>query len=178
MFTDETTLLSSLLTDARMREALRSSSQTFITKHALNDSLSAFVLSLDLDQLDKQAECLIQKRFSEVKMLLPRTIAQLGKEAWCRFSEYATRYWPRGHRRHLLDAVQFGNYCFARSQPFDRCEWSCLQFLLGSNRFSLQWFKLDSPWHYALLIQWRYQGICYFRWFSNQAPTHPENHSP
>ena len=110
MFTDETTLLSSLLTDPRMREALRSSSQTFITKHALNDSLSAFVLSLDLDQLDKQAECLIQKRFSEVKMLLPRTIAQLGKEAWCRFSEYATRYRPRGHRRHLLDAVQFGNY--------------------------------------------------------------------
>jgi len=178
MFTDETTLLSSLLTDPRMREALRSSSQTFITKHALNDSLSAFVLSLDLDQLDKQAECLIQKRFSEVKMLLPRTIAQLGKEAWCRFSEHASRYWPRGHRRHLLDAVQFGNYCFARSQPFDRCEWSCLQFLLGSNRFSLQWFKLDSPWHYALLIQWRYQGTCYFRWFSNQAPTHPENHSP
>jgi hypothetical protein len=62
---------------------------------------------LNPDDLDRQARGLVEKRWHEVRRLIPRTVRRLGPEGKQLFEIYADTHWPEGHRRHLLDARMF-----------------------------------------------------------------------
>jgi hypothetical protein len=90
---------------------------------------AAELASLNPDELREQARVLIGKRRNEVRKLLPRTFAQPGMNA--RFDAYASTRWPRGHRRHLEDALGF---CEFLSGDGCRAERHRIEFALSSRR--------------------------------------------
>ena len=77
-----------------------------------SEDFEAFV-ALSPDQLDRQANTLLNKRWHEVRRLVPLTIDSLGREAVEVFRFYATNDWPIGHRRHPVDAFRFLQFLMA-----------------------------------------------------------------
>lgn len=73
---------------------------------------NAFV-SLDPDQLRRQSNSLLNKRWHEIRRLVPQTISELGDQAVEVFQFYATNDWPVGHRRHPVDALRFLQFLIA-----------------------------------------------------------------
>src|SRR5262245_47434545 len=104
------TALGRLLRDPVLRLQFRGEPAAAVRALELRESDRHRVLGVDADQLDRQAEELLRKRFHEVARLMPRTIERLGADAYDEFERYAIGYWPSGHRRHVDDAARFGEY--------------------------------------------------------------------
>lgn len=99
--------------------------------------LDATLSGIDPAALEKQAESLVAKRLHEVAKLMPRTFERLGPAASGLFRGFAGTRWPRGHRRHLEDAVAFGRSL--RGHPaLCRSEWNRLRFALEGGRCSIR----------------------------------------
>jgi len=54
--------------------------------------------------------------------LIPSTISRIGTQSGDLFREYATRHWPQGHRRHILDAIGFAEFALDRGLAVDVAE--------------------------------------------------------
>ena len=90
-----------------------------------------------MEELESQAETLLDKRFREVKLLIPVTIMKLGPLARSHFIEYAQTFWPKGHLRHVLDAASFGQYLIENNPKcVCRSEINRMAFVANRRRFS------------------------------------------
>lgn len=146
---DLTLVLGRLLADADLRALLRRDPSA--AAEAL-DASPDDLAGLDADDLEAQAETLVGKRLHEVAKLLPRsTTPEL-------FRAHAAAFWPRGHRRHLEDALAFARFLEDRGAPRSRSEIRRLRFAAGSGRWSAG-FVSDAPLggrtRTALQVLWR-----------------------
>jgi hypothetical protein len=138
---DLTTVLGRLLADPGLRSEFRRDPAA--TARSL-DADPAELSALDPEELEHQAQTLVDKRFYEVAGLLPRTMAALGRDAERFFRDHAAGFWPEGHRRHAEDAAAFGRWLETRRLPRSRSELNRLRFSLGGGRFSLGF--VDDAW--------------------------------
>ena len=105
-----TSVLGRLLTDSQLRAEFERDANQFARRLTLSDRDRNALLSIPATQLAKQAQTLVEKRFAEVRSLLPQTFEQLGPRSNELFNNFAASYWPEGHKRHLADAIHFGEY--------------------------------------------------------------------
>jgi hypothetical protein len=131
---DFTTVLGRLLADPALRAELRRDPGA--VARAL-DADAAALHEIEIDDLERQAETLLDKRFHEVAKLLPLTVAGLGAAAPEVFREHALGHWPEGHRRHAADASAFGRFLEGRGLPRSASELHRLRFAMGTGRLSL-----------------------------------------
>ena len=104
---DWVTTQAQLLTDSCLRESFRKDPIAVATQLNIRPSEQLLFVELDADQLEAQAATLVNKRLHEVHGLMPRTFRALGVKAQPYFLSYSTTFWPKGHHRHLVDAVRF-----------------------------------------------------------------------
>lgn len=126
---DFTTALGRLLSDGRLRALyLRDRAAAVRTLDLQTEDIPAF-RALDAEALEAQACSLLDKRFHELGKFLPLTLARLKNEARKVFYKYANEYWPSGHRRHLDEAIVFGEFLQKqRPQYLDQAEFNRLCF--------------------------------------------------
>lgn len=101
------TALGRLLSDPAARAAHRSDPMAWCEAVGVEPEAREVVCDLDPRELAVQAQVLIDKRRGEVAERIPRTAARLGEELAPLFQRYAPATWPRGHLRHLHDALGF-----------------------------------------------------------------------
>ena len=111
--------LSKLLTDHSLRQSFYESPADLADRLNLKSESKASFLDLDHAQLESQARILIGKRWHEVCRLLPKTIKALGEQGREAFDFFANQYWPTGHQRHFLDALEFCE--FVESNDLGKC---------------------------------------------------------
>lgn len=108
MSVDLVTALGRLLSQAEERRRFALDRQAWLEPLGLAEEAEReLVLGLDLGELEAQARVLIEKRAGEVAERLPRTRSRLGEDFAPLFARFAERGWPRGHLRHLHDALDF-----------------------------------------------------------------------
>lgn len=116
---DVTTALSLLLSHRHLRELLRDDPPVLQRTLDLSAADLDFLRRLDGEDLQRQAESYLEKRFYEVVALIPSTLRRMGRRAKPLFREFAEQHWPHGHRRHLADAIAFVEAARARGVRVD-----------------------------------------------------------
>ncbi|MGE0708997.1 MAG: hypothetical protein AB7N76_23435 [Planctomycetota bacterium] len=104
---DLVTALGRLLSDPAQRAAFLADRAAWAAAAGVEESGREALLELERAGLEVQAQLLIDKRRGEAVARLPRTAARLGEELAPLFQRYAPTRWPRGHLRHLEDALGF-----------------------------------------------------------------------
>ena len=159
-----TEALTRLLSDADLRDVYRRDGLEAASELSLSaDDLSAF-LSLDPSEVDRQAQGLISKRFYEVSRLIPQTLHSVGDASRRHFHEYATQFWPMGHQRHLIDAVEYCGYLKDNNLSLVICrsELNWLRFSVSRTTCSIH-FVADLVVHgkrrRAIQLFFRWRGV-------------------
>ncbi len=129
MQADLTTALGRLLADSTLRERLRRDPEGVARALGIG---AGDLLALDADDLERQAEGLISKRFHEVRKRMPRTLNVLNPGSLELFKQYAQGVWPTGHLRHARDAEGFAVHLKRLGLPVSPSEWQRVKFQLGS----------------------------------------------
>ncbi|MFQ5734273.1 MAG: hypothetical protein ACE5KM_20235, partial [Planctomycetaceae bacterium] len=93
----------------------------------LSDGDLDVLRNLDAEELQRQADCYIHKRYYEMAELIPASLGLIGRGARRLFRQYATDNWPEGHRRHLNDAIEFVRFAGRRGRAVDWRECGRLQ---------------------------------------------------
>jgi hypothetical protein len=138
MAIDLTTALGRLLTDAALRSEFFQNRTATLERFDLDQAAAGVLQQIDESTFERQAQALIYKRFHEVMKMLPMTIRLLGEDAARRFREYAGQFWPDGHRRHLIDAVEFCRYLRDQKRgTVCRSEQNMVEFRLSKRRFEI-----------------------------------------
>jgi hypothetical protein len=175
MTIDFVTVMGRLLCDPSARQRFVADRQRYLSELELDSAAREALLSVDTTALERQAAVLLNKRRHEVRKLLPETMARLGNRATAVFDDFASSNWPTSHRRHVEDAVAFGDH-LARRQPHAvaRAEINRLAFLLSRRRFAVAWltdYAIYSRHHFALQLLIRKQSrpvpvehIWFLRW--------------
>ena len=134
-----TTALGRLLADTDLRRQFINDPERVAEEMAIREEDRSALLALDVNELDRQAETLIDKRFHEVCGIIPRTIARLGCKVHAIFHRFATNFWPTSHRRHQEDALEFLDFLISdqQSQLVCRSEYNWMKFRLGRRRIAL-----------------------------------------
>ena len=129
-----------LLRDRALRQRFAEDRHAVIKELGVVSDDHDCLLSLDVEQLEAQAESLIRKRRAEVVRFLPNTWSCLGTQALCSFHEYVDdSHWPQGHRRHLLDALGFCQFLEERKQVgYLKSEHQWVWFLANDRIFSIR----------------------------------------
>lgn len=127
--------LGRLLSDSALRRQFQRDPLEAARKLALRPADLAAFVALEAGGLERQAQCLLNKRFHEIGKLMPETMARLGPSARTLFSAYAPGHWPAGHTRHVEDAIEFGRFLLRENEPMCRAEWNRLHFTLSPARF-------------------------------------------
>lgn len=128
-----TEVLGRLLADPALRAEFRRDPE------GTSARLGAPLRGIDPGALERQAASLVAKRLHETAKLMPRTFRRLGPAARELFGGFATTFWPRGHRRHLEDAVAFGRFLLAGGvRALSRSEFNRLRFALEGGRWALR----------------------------------------
>jgi hypothetical protein len=158
-----TEALGRLLSSAALRERLRQDPQETMDKLSVRRDQRHIISTLDMEELGRQAESLLDKRFSEVERLIPVTITKLGSVARCYFGEYAQTFWPQGHLRHVLDAASFAQ-SLLKNNPDCVCrsEINRLVFVANRRRFSCHLVRdanLNGRYQSALQFLYRVHGV-------------------
>ena len=142
---DWTTAYAKLLSDPQLRALLRRDADGCAAKLGLGTRDKALLIGLDQVELEHQAQALLDKRFSAVRHLLPLTIERLGAQAKPQFVKHAVAYWPEGHLRHKLDAMEFCNRLLKDcDHPVCRSEHNRLSFETDARRLRVH-FVRDFP---------------------------------
>lgn len=143
-----TEALARLLSDAPLRRDFARDPAGMARALEVAEAHRAAFCSMRGEQLDAQAAVLVGKRFHEVAALLPRTFERLGDAARTLFGAHAETFWPTGHRRHIEDAVAFGEFIIERNPAFaDVAELNRLRFLSGGRwvRFHFVGVRVPGP---------------------------------
>lgn len=137
---DAVNVLGKLLRDRELRRRFAADRDQVTRELGVCPTDRPFVLALEPDALEAQAESLIRKRSSEVSRLLPGTWKLLGDDAPTLFADYVDQsVWPEGHRRHLIDAMHFCHFLskdFASSILSSERHW--VDFLASSRSLSVR----------------------------------------
>jgi len=142
---DFTQALGRLLTEAPLRSEFRADPHKTAGHLGLGGSELEALAGIGIEDLERQAECLIQKRFTETRKRMPRTFQALGDEGLRRFRRFSERPWPKGHDRHLKDAVAFGDFLLDLGvRAVSQWELHQLRFELTKKRWALRW-AADAP---------------------------------
>ena len=104
---DVISVIGRLLSDKQLREDFYKYPKKVAGRLGLVGADLELIARLDPEGMERQAATLLKKRWHEVTGLLPTTIAAVGDEAEELFRYYASQSWPKGHRRHFLDAATF-----------------------------------------------------------------------
>ncbi len=99
--------LGRLLRDPASREKFFEAREAWLSEHGAEAEARSALLALREPELTMQAKVLVDKRAFEAAELLPRTRAQLKERFFSLFEAHASVYWPRGHLRHLDDALAY-----------------------------------------------------------------------
>lgn len=142
---EATRLFARLLSDAALRRRFLESAEGLADELELTDELRRFLLTLPPDDLQRQAETLIRKRFYEVRHWIPDTISYLGNNALETFRAYAEDHWPQGHQRHRDDAVGFLQFLRVEGLPLSQCESNWLEFSISDRRWRFRWVVEQIP---------------------------------
>ncbi len=161
---DLVTALGRLLTNPELRGVFNRDPAAVARRLVVaHEHLEAF-LAIDHNGLETQSRALVTKRYHEVARLLPVTIAWLGEDSSAHFFDYAAGRWPKGHRRHLEDAIEFCAYLGRkRVKKICRAEYNRLRFVLARRRWAVH-FVPDFPQAgrtrpaIQLLVRWGGRG--------------------
>ncbi len=135
---DFTLAVARLLSDSDLRtEYYRDPRETARRLLICEHDLDTF-LSIDPPSLESQSVTLLNKRLHEVSKILPETYSRLGQNVRKHFLDYAQKYWPKGHRRQLIDASNFCRYLIELGvDKVSRTEFNPLQATLSRRSFSI-----------------------------------------
>lgn len=113
-----------LLSNYELRQQFEQAPELVANQLGVGEEEFGAFISLSPLQLERQANTLLNKRWHEIRRLVPLTIESLGKEAHDLFRFYATKDWPIGHRRHPADALRFMQFLVANKikEP-NKMEW-------------------------------------------------------
>ncbi len=143
--TDWVTVQTRLLRDPELRARFRRDPAGLARDMGLGPTDAELLARLCPDQLDAQARTLVDKRLHEAFQLLPGTVANLGSGARSLFISHALRYWPEGHQRHTLDALEFCNTLPNEFQDFiDQREINRLRFRIAPSQMRVHWISRRS----------------------------------
>lgn len=136
--------LGKILSDRSLREAFLRDPNDCASRLSLQSQDVPAFIRMSTDEIQRQAQTLLKKRFHEVSKWLPATISRLGAAAWTDFRDYAELEWPQGHNRHLRDAIGFGEHLQrSRRRELSTREFHRLRFRDSSQKlrlgFSLHW---------------------------------------
>ena len=105
--------IAQLLSSCELREQFEHSPENVADQLCIAAEERRAFVGLSVEQLNRQSETLLNKRWHEVCRLAPKTIAMLNEQAEEVFRYYATNDWPIGHRRHPVDAFRFLHFLMA-----------------------------------------------------------------
>lgn len=152
-----------LLTDSKLRARFGRDPRSAAREIELREADLPSFLALDRGGLEAQARTLIAKRLHEVSQLLPETIQRLEADAQRSFFAYAETYWPRGHKRHLDDALNFARHLLARNpRSCSRAEFNRLRFTAENRRLLIGFvpdFRIHDRRRPALQFLYRRRGF-------------------
>ena len=135
---DFTTSLTRLLSDRVLRDVYIRDPEEAARILLIDKCALAPFLELDPSGLENQAQLLLNKRFFEVRRMIPATCTVMGAAARSSFLAYAETYWPEGYGRHVQDAVAFCRYLLRRkSVEVNRPELNRLRFVLEARRIRI-----------------------------------------
>lgn len=151
-----------LLTDSVCRTELRKNRADFTQNHSLEEDAISFINQLDLEELESQATALINKRFNECLSYILNT-AKANDNLKTEFTEFANNYWPNGHRRHRLDAIQFLYHLKRKKLVVDMFELYWNQFQLQRKSISVKLYRAINGKRRILLMR-RKGSSCKYYW--------------
>ena len=133
-----TTALARLLSDAELRSAFSGDPDQVANQLPIRDADRDAFFSLNIEELERQAKTLIEKRLHEVGRIIPQTIQRLGCQASTEFYRYANQHWPTGYSRHFEDAIAFFDFLIANGNRHNVChsERNWLRFGVSQRRFA------------------------------------------
>lgn len=137
---DFVTALGRLLQSGPLRDAFAADAPTVAATMNVRAEDRASFLQLVPNDLEAQAVVLLRKRFDLVRHALPRTCAELGKQAWPEFRGYARKRWPQGDALVVHDAWGFCTHLRdARADALCPREWNRVRFAHGKERFVIRY---------------------------------------
>ena len=136
-----TEALGALLTDPGLRFLFSQSPGAAAKRARVAPVDRAAFTALSLDAIERQAECLIDKRAQETRSLFPRTAALHGPLYLALFRQYAATHWPEGLRRQWLDAAGFLRFLTARGERHEPAEVHRARFHAGTRRLMVKFVR-------------------------------------
>ena len=111
---EQQNLLTRLYTDAAIRASFFAEPARVGPEFGLEESESLELAAVSRQELDFFADSLVAKRRREVERLIPSTVGPLGGDFQELFTEFAARFVPHGHLKHLEDAIAFCDWLRGR----------------------------------------------------------------
>ncbi|MAQ90284.1 MAG: hypothetical protein CMM03_10550 [Rhodopirellula sp.] len=155
-------LFEMLLANSVCRTELKKNRDDFTRKHRLEQDAISFLNQLDLEELETQATALINKRYSETLSHIPNT-ARANGDLKQEFAQFAVDYWPNGHKRHRLDAIQFLCHLKRKKLVVDMFEFYWNQFQLKQKSISVKLYRAINGKRRILLMR-RKGSLCRYYW--------------
>jgi hypothetical protein len=146
---DVQNLLARIFTDEDLRLRFLREPEKTGAENNLNEAEIEQIKQILPEQINFFARSLFHKRLHEVEKLLPLTRKVLEKDFEKYFREFANQFLPQTIKKHLEDAVGFGEYLRSKEiKPFwakdlAKFEASRLSFNNSEKRFSLKQFDFD-----------------------------------
>jgi hypothetical protein len=146
---DVQNLLARIFTDEALRLRFLSEPEKIGIENNLSASEIEQIRQILPEQINFFADSLFYKRLHEVEKLLPLTRKALGTEFEKYFREFANQFLPQTIKKHLEDAVRFGEFLqtkeikFAWAKDLARFEKARLSFNNSEKRFLPENFDFD-----------------------------------
>jgi hypothetical protein len=146
---DVQNLLARIFTDEDLRLRFLREPEKTGAENNLNAAEIEQIRQLLPEQVNFFADSLFHKRLHEVEKLLPLTRKALERDFEKYFREFASRFLPQAIRKHLADALEFGDFLQSREiKPFwikdlAKFERARLSFNNSEKRFLLKRFDFD-----------------------------------
>ncbi len=102
--------LARIYTDEHLRREFLSAPEKIGRENDLNTEEIAEIIEIFLEEINAFAESLFWKRLREVEKLLPQTRKHSAAEFEKHFRAFAPTFNPQSIKKHLEDALQFGDY--------------------------------------------------------------------
>jgi hypothetical protein len=129
--------LARLLTNAETRRRFFEAPEAVVAALDVRPEDRLALIALDREELEAQAQTLLEKRLHEAVPLFPVTWSNLGDRGRSLFLRCAEEHWPPEHSRPVRDAARFCRLLSSRGEPAvhppelhrleflaSRCTWS------------------------------------------------------
>ena len=152
-YTNLSEILAHLLSDAALLKQFIANQKSTVNRLCASKKLADDVLSLQIDQLQQQANLLRRKRMAEVHRIIPKTATLLNFRFTKYFLQYVETYWPQGHNKHEWDSYQFCKYLMAIDKQYvDSYEYHQLEILLELNTLRIGLCRHSDSTRQAIIL--------------------------